>query len=529
VLYRAKRQQDKTIRRNIARHIIPGSGRRYHKAVSEMTSSVVTIQCYARMYMARRKVSSMRGGVYRRRNTNGTRRSCKDNNIEDYQYTHTPVIPPVPSYTVPGTRRIHSQASGFSQSSLRITLRNYESFPKDVGENGEREYDAKYDAGDTCANVFAFSAFAGNQGPPLLPNVYYTWGEEPNIELPIKLDGEFVGKVEVDRGAWGEYDDNPDNVKDWKRIMNEVRKFTDCAFVWYDVASGDLLRSDHEEPRRRGAYIARVDRLRIFGKNGAAISYRYWSSLCWNNKYTKAEVVISRLILKLLSVMTWIYGYCWKVKGATIRMRNGMPDFSDLEVAKADCDEMVHVECNTSISVIGNTLDGYTLVSSDIMPNISDNKSIEGGLKSMSDNAGTVLPSSATPTFTDATLTITYTDSENNSSTIIEDQNRINIGSTNIIHFEEEKVGNHHEVKFDSLEHMSLEKMGSNCLRTWNLERSYMSPWGAQKVYRNKVKQLVCNHYELDGRGVTDSMSELDRNDTFRIWRYASKLVYRIT
>jgi hypothetical protein len=191
-------------------------------------------------------------------------------------------------------------------------------------------------------------------------------------------------------------------------------------------------------------------------------------------------------------------------------MRNGMPDFSDLEVAKADCDEMVHVECNTSISVIGNTLDGYTLVSSNMVPNISDNKSIEGELKSMStsnDDAGTVLPSSATPTFTDATLTITYTDSENNSSTIIEDQNRINIGSTNIIHFEEEKVGNHHEVKFDSLEHMSLEKMGSNCLRTWNLERSYMSPWGAQKVYRNKVKQLVCNHYELDGRGVTDSMS----------------------
>ena len=145
-----------------------------------------------------------------------------------------------------------------------------------------------------------------------------------------------------------------------------------------------------------------------------------------------------------------------------------------------------------------------------MMLNISDNKSIEGELKSMStsnDDAGTVLPSSATPTFTDATLTITYTDSENNSRTIIEDQSQFNIGSTNIIHFEEEKVGNHHEVKFDSLEHMSLEKMGSNCLRTWNLERSYMSPWGAQKVYRNKVKQLVCNHYELDGRGVTDSMS----------------------
>jgi hypothetical protein len=144
-----------------------------------------------------------------------------------------------------------------------------------------------------------------------------------------------------------------------------------------------------------------------------------------------------------------------------------MPDFSDLEIAKADCDEIVHVECNTSISVIGNTLDGYTLISSvDMKPNISDNKSIEEELKPMStsdDNADTVLPSSTTPTFTDATPTITYTDSENNSST-----NRINIGSTNIIHFEEVKIGNHHELEFDSLEHMLPEKMGSNCLRTWN-------------------------------------------------------------
>ena len=71
-----------------------------------------------------------------------------------------------------------------------------------------------------------------------------------------------------------------------------------------------------------------------------------------------------------------------------------------------------------------------------MMPNISDNKSIEGELKSMStpdDNADTILPSSTTPTFTDATLTITYTNIENNSSTIIEDQNRINIGSIQIL------------------------------------------------------------------------------------------------
>ena len=48
-------------------------------------------------------------------------------------------------------------------------------------------------------------------------------------------------------------------------------------------------------------------------------------------------------------------------------------DCSDLEIVKVDCDEIVHVvECNTSINVIGNTLDGYTLISSDMMPNSSD-------------------------------------------------------------------------------------------------------------------------------------------------------------
>jgi hypothetical protein len=138
---------------------------------------------------------------------------------------------------VPGTRRIHSQASGFSQASLRFILQNYKSLPKNAGDNGEREYDAEYDAGDTCVNVFEFSASVLETKVHRYFLTSYTWGEEPNIELHIKLDGKFVGKVEVDRGAWGEYDDNPDNVKDWKRIMNEVRKFADCVFVWYDVAS----------------------------------------------------------------------------------------------------------------------------------------------------------------------------------------------------------------------------------------------------------------------------------------------------
>ena len=37
-----------------------------------------------------------------------------------------------------------------------------------------------------------------------------------------------------------------------------------------------------------------------------------------------------------LECMKRIYGYCWKFKNATIRVRTGMPDFSDLKVAKVD-------------------------------------------------------------------------------------------------------------------------------------------------------------------------------------------------
>ena len=38
-------------------------------------------------------------------------------------------------------------------------------------------------------------------------------------------------KVKVERGAWGEYDDNPIDVMDWQQIMLEVRKFAGRAFV----------------------------------------------------------------------------------------------------------------------------------------------------------------------------------------------------------------------------------------------------------------------------------------------------------
>jgi len=37
-----------------------------------------------------------------------------------------------------------------------------------------------------------------------------------------------------------------------------------------------------------------------------------------------------------LEGMKRIYGYCWKFKDAAIRIRTGMPDFSDLETPKVD-------------------------------------------------------------------------------------------------------------------------------------------------------------------------------------------------
>ena len=37
-----------------------------------------------------------------------------------------------------------------------------------------------------------------------------------------------------------------------------------------------------------------------------------------------------------LERMKRIYGYCWKFKDATIRMRTGMPDFFVLEITKVD-------------------------------------------------------------------------------------------------------------------------------------------------------------------------------------------------
>ena len=221
VMFKAKRNQDKTIRRSLSRHIT-GSGRRYHKAVHKMQPSVVVIQSHARMFLARRKVIPMRGGVYRR---------IRANDIK-----HEPTTSPVHSYIMPGTRRINSQASELFPSSSLVTL-----LEKNDGYNGEMG-----DAWNIVDPSIPFSAkvFAihmPNQGPLPFPKVLWTWGEESGCTLHVRLEGECVEKVEVDRGAWAEYDDNPINVRDWKRIMIDVRRFTGQVFAVYDMYTSVMV------------------------------------------------------------------------------------------------------------------------------------------------------------------------------------------------------------------------------------------------------------------------------------------------
>jgi len=89
----------------------------------------------------------------------------------------------------------------------------YESLSR-IGENGEKMYDAD---GDTGINVFAI---LHDQGPLPPPKVFCVRGEESSTKFYIRLDGEFFCKVEVDQGAWGEYNDNPLDVMDIGNITS---------------------------------------------------------------------------------------------------------------------------------------------------------------------------------------------------------------------------------------------------------------------------------------------------------------------
>ena len=70
-----------------------------------------------------------------------------------------------------------------------------------------------------------------NQGTIPTPNIYRVWREKSSTKFYVKLDGRSIGKVEIDWGAWGEYSDNPDDVKDRKHIILKVKKFASRAFV----------------------------------------------------------------------------------------------------------------------------------------------------------------------------------------------------------------------------------------------------------------------------------------------------------
>jgi len=189
MLYKVKRKQGKKIERSISRHIT-GSSRRYQEAVPKVLPSVIIIQKYTRMYIAKKKVNSIRGCAYRRR-TNGSHTSCGalEASYDVSEQTHISVsvsaTASIPyQYTLPGTHHIPAQASRFSQQSSHITL-PYESLSR-IGENGERMYDAD---GDTGINVFAISH---DQGPLPPPKVFYVRGEESSTKFYIRLDVEYV-------------------------------------------------------------------------------------------------------------------------------------------------------------------------------------------------------------------------------------------------------------------------------------------------------------------------------------------------
>ena len=238
IIRKAKRMQDKKVQRSFLRRIT-GSGRLYHKAVSEVLSSVIVIQKYTRMYLAKKKVNSMGNGAYRRR-ANGSHTGCNDCNLQVKDNSNVSDQTPSATastahYTLPGTHRILAQASIFSQQSFYITL-SYDPLSM-IGENGEMTCDA----GDTGSNVFAIPTRDRDTLSP--PKVFCIRGEEPSTKFYIRLDGEFVCKVEIHQGAWGEYDDNPIDVMDWQYIMIEVRMFADRAFVYEAPHSwGEVVR-----------------------------------------------------------------------------------------------------------------------------------------------------------------------------------------------------------------------------------------------------------------------------------------------
>jgi len=215
IIRKVIRKDEKSTRRDIAMRFT-GSRRLYHKAVPKIQPSVVIIQSYARMFFARRKVISMRGGVYRRTHANGIKRESATS--------------PVRSYTKQGTRRIHSQASELFQSSSLVTL-----LEKNDGYNGEMGNAWNFVDPSISFSTNVFAIHTSNQGPLPFPKALWTLGEESGCTRHVRLEGEYVEKVVLDRGAWGEYDDNPIDVRDLKRIMIDLWKFTGQVSTVYNM------------------------------------------------------------------------------------------------------------------------------------------------------------------------------------------------------------------------------------------------------------------------------------------------------
>jgi len=221
IIRKVMRKEEKSTRRDIAWRFT-GSRRLYHKAVPKIQPSVVIIQSYARMFFARRKVISMRGGIYRRIRANGIKRESATS--------------PVRSYTMPGTHRIHSQASELFQSSSLVTL-----LEKNDGYNGEMGdawnfVDPSISFG---ANVFAIHT--SNQGTLPFPKALWTRGEESGCTRHVRLEGEYVEKVVVERGAWGEYDDNPIDVRDLRHIIQSTAMVGGMTLDMFNPRTGVVL------------------------------------------------------------------------------------------------------------------------------------------------------------------------------------------------------------------------------------------------------------------------------------------------
>jgi len=220
IIRKVMRKEEKNTRRDIAGRFT-GSRRLYHKAVPMIQPSVVMIQSYARMFFARRKVISMRGGVYRRIRTNGI--------------NHESATSPVHSYIVQGTRRIHSQASELFQSSSLVTL-----LEKNDGYNGEMRDAWNFVDPSMSFSVNVFAIHMSNQSPLPFPNAL-TWGEESGRTRNVRLEGEYVEKVVVDRGAWGEYDDNPIDVRDLRHIIQSTAMVGGMTLDVFNPRTGVVL------------------------------------------------------------------------------------------------------------------------------------------------------------------------------------------------------------------------------------------------------------------------------------------------